>query len=171
MSDAERSARDDEPQASRPALPAGYGIEQTSAGLLPWSYVREQMAGARNYWVGTTRPDGRPHVAPVWGLWLDEAFCFSSDPTSRKGRNLAVNPSTVVHLESGDEVVILEGTVEPLDAERLGRFPDAYDAKYGFRPDVTDPASGFYRLRARVVYAWRERDYPQSATRWVLDQD
>jgi PPOX class probable F420-dependent enzyme len=153
-------------------MPAGYGIDRTTEGLLPWGYVSERMAGAHNYWVGTTRPDGRPHIAPVWGLWLDEAFYFSSDPTSRKGRNLAASPEVVVHLESGDEVVILEGTVELVkDEATLTRFADAYDAKYQVRPDTSDPAFGFYRLRPRVAFAWRERDFPQSATRWLLTQN
>jgi len=153
-------------------MPEGYGIDRATEGLLPWSYVGERMASSRNYWVGTTRPNGRPHVAPVWGVWLDEAFYFSSDPASVKGRNLAANPELVVHLESGDEVVILEGIAEAVtDQAILARFVDAYDAKYQYRPDISNPAYGFYRLRPRVVFAWRERDFPQSATRWVFDRD
>jgi hypothetical protein len=150
-------------------MPAAYGIEQGGDGLLPWSFVAERLAGARNYWVGTTRPDGRPHAAPVWGLWLDGAFYFSSDPASRKGRNLAARPDAVVHLESGDDAVILEGTLERVgDAAVLARFADAYDAKYGIRMDTTDPDYAVYRLWARAAYAWREQDFPRSATRWRL---
>jgi pyridoxine/pyridoxamine 5'-phosphate oxidase len=128
------------------------------------------MASARNYWVGTTRPDGRPHAAPVWGIWFDESFSFATDPASRKGANLAANPALVVHLESGDEVVILEGTAEKVtDPTLLARFADAYEAKYRFRPEVSGEAV-VYRLRPRVAFAWRERDFPTSATRWSLDQ-
>jgi hypothetical protein len=152
-------------------MPAAYGIEQGAEGLLPWSFVAERLASARNYWVGTTRPEGRPHVAPVWGLWLDGAFYCSSDPASRKGRNLAARPDAVVHLESGDEAVILEGVLERVgDGAALARFVDAYDAKYGVRIDPTDPDYAVYRLRARVAYAWREQDFPQSATRWRLGE-
>lgn len=67
---------------------------------------------ARNYWVVTTRSDGKPHSVPVWSIWLDETFYFGTDRRSRKGRNLATNPGLVVHLESGDDVVILEGVAE-----------------------------------------------------------
>jgi hypothetical protein len=150
-------------------MPAGYGINRaTDEGLLPWSFVQERLASARNYWIVTTRPDGRPHVAPVWGLWLDEAFYFSTDRASRKARNLAASPALVVHLESGDEVVILEGTAQQVDDAALrARFVDAYDAKYQIRPDV-GAAAPVYGLRPQVVQAWREQDFVNSATRWRL---
>lgn len=160
-----------QPAPSRPHIPATYGVERTSnVGMIPWHHVREQMANSRNYWVVTTRPDGRPHVMPVWGIWLDETFYFSTDPASRKGRNLAANSETVVHLESGDEVVIIEGTTEKVtNATILTQFADAYSTKYRFRPDVNHPAFGVYRLRPRTAYAWLEQDFPRTATRWTFD--
>jgi nitroimidazol reductase NimA-like FMN-containing flavoprotein (pyridoxamine 5'-phosphate oxidase superfamily) len=36
-------------------------------------------------------PDGRPHVRPILGLWLDGAFYFITAETTRKGRNLAAD--------------------------------------------------------------------------------
>src|SRR3712207_802185 len=102
-----------EPEAQRPHMP-GYGIHPAADGLLDWSQVTAQLEQARNYWVATTRPDGRPHAAPVWGVWLDGAFYFGTGRTSVKGRNLAANPALTVHLESGDDAVILEGVAEPV---------------------------------------------------------
>src|SRR3954468_12870960 len=114
----------------RPGMPAGYGISAGAEGFVPWAWVEEQLVGARNYWVCTTRADGRPHAMPVWAVWLDEVLLFSTDPTSIKGRNLAARPQVVVHLESGDEVVLLEGRAAEMDRSRLGPFVAAYDAKY-----------------------------------------
>ena len=172
MSESELS-QSAEPAPSRPSIPAGYGIERSpSAEMIPWSAVGERLAGARNYWLGTTRPDGRPHVAPVWGVWLDGVFYFATDPASRKARNLAASPQLVVHLESGDDVVILEGTAEAAaDPSLLARFADAYEAKYQFRPDTSSAAPGVYRLRHRVAFAWLERNFPQSATRFTFKPD
>ena len=156
-----------EPIAGRPSMPAGYGIAPSTDGLLSWDAVREQLVNARNYWIATTSPDGRPHAMPVWGLWLDDAFYFGTDPTSRKGRNLSADRRMVIHLESGDDVVIVEGVADPVsDPSTLLRFSDAYEKKYAFRPDPSTPSTGVYRVRARVAFAWRENDYPQSATRW-----
>lgn len=158
-----------EPAPQRPDMPPNYGIERGAEGMLSWGTVADQLVAAHNYWVCTTRPDGRPHAAPVWGLWLDGAVCFATDPASRKGRNLAANPEVVVHLESGDDAVILEGAAEQVtDRTALARFADDYHTKYGFRPDVDDPAALVYAVRPRTAYAWRERDFLTSATRWRL---
>ena len=156
---------------TRPAMPAGYGIEPAAPDeMLDWAGVCEKLAKSRNYWVATTRPYGRPHVMPVWGLWIDDAIIFSTDPASRKARNLAANPEVVVHLESGDDVVVLEGTAERIQGRNIpASFVDDYDAKYCFRIEVGNADFGFYRLRPRVAFAWREHDFPKSATRWRFD--
>ena len=73
----------------------GYGISDSAEGILPWSWAAERLSQAHNYFVATARPDGRPHVMPVWGLWLDDAFYFSTGASSRKARNLAANPRCV----------------------------------------------------------------------------
>jgi pyridoxine/pyridoxamine 5'-phosphate oxidase len=138
--------------------------------MMVWDEVRDRLAKERNYWVATTHPDGRPHVMPVWGLWLDETFYFATDTASRKGRNLAANPNLVVHLESGDDVVVLEGSAtEVIEPSLLQRFVDAYEMKYQFRPDVNSITAKVYCLRPRVAFAWHEKDFPQSATRWSFD--
>src|SRR5512142_2560130 len=81
----ESSTRADGPPASRPTMPPRYAVPDTAVGALPWEWVEAQLTRARNYWVCTARPDGRPHAMPVWGLWLDGAVVFSTDPTSRQG--------------------------------------------------------------------------------------
>jgi PPOX class probable F420-dependent enzyme len=151
----------------RPRMPDAYGIARDDQGMLPWDWVTGRLEQARNYWVITTRPDGRPHAAPVWGVWQDGAFLFSTDPASRKGRNFARRPEVVVHLESGDDVVIIEGVVEHLtDAAALAAYASAYEAKYGVRLDTDDTSAGNYRVRPMTVQAWREQDFPATATRW-----
>ena len=147
-------------------MPSGYGISVDSDGQLPWSWVEEQLTDRRSYWVCTTRADGRPHAIPVWAVWVDGVLLFSSDPTSTKGRNIAARPDVVVHLESGDEVVILEGRADPMDRARMSAFVEAYDAKYGYRVDTDNADFGLYQLEPERVLAWRETDFPTSATRF-----
>ena len=150
----------------RPSMPSGYGISPGAEGVVPWAWVESQLTTGRNYWVCTTRDDGRPHAMPVWAVWVDEALLFSTDPTSIKGRNMAARPQIVVHLESGDEAVILEGRAEPLEQSRHSAFVEAYDEKYGHRIDTDNAAFGLYQLEPERVLAWREADFPTSATRF-----
>lgn len=148
-------------------MPAGYGIATGDEGTLPWSWVVEQVTVSRNYWICTTRPDGRPHAMPVWGLWLDDAVVFSTDPESLKARNFLARPDVVVHLESGDEMVVIEGRVETLDRSLVEAFVDAYDAKYDYRP-TAEQTTTVYVVRPQRVLAWREQDFPTTATRFTL---
>ncbi len=154
-----------------PRMPAGYGVPTDGSGgeRLPWSWAAEQLVAARNYWICTTRPNGRPHAVPVWGLWLDDALWFSTSRASQKARNLERNPAIVVHLESGDETVILEGEAEQArDPVALERFAAAYEEKYAFRPDPSEEASPIFLVRPRVAQTWLERDYPNTAARWIF---
>src|SRR5262249_13917682 len=158
------------PRASRPEAPATYGFSTSLEGLLPWSHVAERLERARSYWLATTRPDGRPHVAPLWGVWVDEALYFDGLPTTRWGRNIAVNPAIAIHLESGDDVVIIEGQVEDLvtDAATAAGIISAWTAKYGkLHPE---PASrGIFRLRPRTARAWSSAAL-EDGTRWQFDE-
>src|ERR1700731_4562828 len=100
-----------EPIASRPHMP-GYGTldAEQGTGLLPWSWARERLERSHDYWVATTRPDGRPHVMPVWGVFVDGEFWFSSSRQSRKARNLAANPACAITTDNAYEPVVIEGT-------------------------------------------------------------
>lgn len=79
-------------------------------------------------------------------------------------RNLAVNPSIVVHGESGDEVVILEVVVKRIDdasaePSLVERVDAAYSSKYGI-----EHGTPLFAVRPERVLAWSE--YPDDATRW-----
>lgn len=157
------------PRTGRPQMPQGYGVSQDLEGTLPWDWAAEQLERSKNYWVCTTCPDGRPHAMPVWGLWNDGAIWFSTGRTTRKARNLAENPRLTIHLESGDDVVILEGTVaEVKEKGELQRLLELYKAKYNVDPPLLEPSTVNYRLAPSKALGWRERSFPKSATRWVF---
>jgi len=136
--------------------------------FLSFTHAENRLAKSRNYWICTTRSDGRPHSIPVWGFWLDGALYFGTARSSRKARNLTQNPAISVHLESGDDVVILEGLareVSPLEKATLKKLDAASRAKYKM-PLMMTPESVIYSVRPRIVLAWTERDFPNNATRW-----
>ncbi len=71
-----------------------------------------------------------------------------------------------VHLESGNDVVILEGVVEDLatDAEVGARAVGAWAAKYGRL--LPEPATeGIFRLRPLRARAWSNETL-EDGTRW-----
>ena len=114
------------PTAAPPVL---YGAPAPPAELLPWFWAEQRLVAARTYWIATTRPDGRPHCRPVWGVWLTDGFWFSTGSLAK--HNLVANPQITqitLHLESGDQVVIVEGVAAAVTgAGRLQGFLAAYN--------------------------------------------
>ena len=161
-----------QPKASRPHMP-GYGIldADSGKGLLPWIWATERLAKARTYWVATTRPDGNPHAMPVWGVWLDDAFYFSTGTQSRKARNLVENPRCAIGCELADDQVILEGIAELLTDPLLrNTFAKAYSQKYEW--DTEGFNEPFYAVHPIAVFGFSTApgEFIGSATRWVFDQ-
>lgn len=150
----------------RPDIHETYGIERGAEGLLGWEWAASRLEASRNYWVATTRPDGSPHVMPVWGVFADGRVCFGTAPESVKATNLGADPRVVVHVESGDEAVVVEGRAVPVDdTTLLQEIRAGFIHKYGV--DVVGDGDGhFLAVEPIVAFAWLESDYPATATRF-----
>lgn len=161
------------PKATRPQMPPEYGIlgPTKGKGLLPWSWATERLANSAGHWLATTRPDGRPHVMIVWGVWLASAFYFGTSRHSRKARNLVANPKCVVCAARTDEVVIMEGAAkEVTDPKLIGQFQDAYRRKY--QEDIDTSQFPVYAVRPRIAFGFISTadDWAGSVTRWRFPQ-
>jgi uncharacterized pyridoxamine 5'-phosphate oxidase family protein len=162
-----------EPNADRPHMP-GYGIAEAKegGGLFPWSWATERLANARTYWIATARTNGQPHVMPVWGVWIDDAFYFSTGNQSRKARNLVENPRCTISCEVGQDQMILEGQARVIDDSELRRrFGNAYQAKYDF--DMEGFSEPFYAVQPSMVFGFTTADgqFTKTATRWVFHSE
>ncbi len=148
-----------EPKSSRPHFPEGHVAHPK--GFVPWSHVEERLTQARNYWVCTVRPDGRPHCIPKWGVWVEGKLYFDGSMETRHARNVAENPHVSVHLESGDDVVSVEGEAQahPGPSKDLGKkLSQAYKAKYaslGYAPEPDQwDGGGLLVVTPKKVLAW-----------------
>lgn len=157
------------PEVSQPRMYGGY----VGSAKLPWTWATERLTMARNYWIATTRSDGTPHSRPVWGIWLDNAFYFSTG--SLAASNLVTRPAITVHLESGSEVVIIEGVAEPVSkATLVEQVVSLYNQKYNWNMDPHNLPGPIYDVRPKVVFGWHfdeselnpESSGLKTATRW-----
>jgi nitroimidazol reductase NimA-like FMN-containing flavoprotein (pyridoxamine 5'-phosphate oxidase superfamily) len=128
------------------------------------------MSACRTFWLATIHAgQARPHVMPIWGVWLDDAFFFSTGRKSRKGQNLAANPACTITNDDGEEAVIVEGlATEVKDAAALGRIAAAYKKKY--KMDPRSMAEPIFRLQPSQIFGFVEKTFPQSATRWKYNR-
>ncbi|HET7090446.1 MAG TPA: pyridoxamine 5'-phosphate oxidase family protein [Anaerolineae bacterium] len=164
----------------------GYG-----APPIPWSRVRERLEqgltqspgsggpARHTCWLATVRPDGRPHVMPLGALWVDGAIYFTAGPTTRKAKNLALNPHCVITVATYDFDLVVEGEATKVaDEAKLQRIADVYAAS-GWHPTVRDgafyaeysaPSAGpppweVYEVTLTTVFALGTAE-PYGATRW-----
>ena len=81
------------------------------------AHIDQRLRAEPIIWLGTARPDGHPHLVPVWFFWDGEAITIYSQPGNQKMRNLQHNTSVTLALntaDDGDDVVIVEGKAELL---------------------------------------------------------
>lgn len=163
-----------EPKRDRPVMPDGYGVDQADR-FVPWELIESQLTDSHHYWLATTRPDGRPHVVPRWGVWLDSRFWYDGSPETVHVRNLNERTGCVLHLESGESAVIVEGQSlrsEPISGELGERLAVEYARKYApsYTPSAdawSDGVAGGMRFVApQKVMAWTQ--FPKDLTRFTF---
>ena len=149
-----------------------------AAAAVGWDEGRARLEDAPLYWISTVRPDGRPHVTPLIGVWVEGAFHVTTGAHERKALNIAANPHCVVTtgtnaLHGGLDVVVEGDAVRLTDDAALGRVAEAYVAKYGeeWRFTVKDGVfvheageALVFRIAPRTVFGFGKDPYSQ--TRW-----
>jgi hypothetical protein len=91
-----------------------------------------RLQSERNVWLATTRPNGKPHLIPIWFVWLNERFYLcTSDENSVKVRNLRADPRASVALEDGNNPIIAECkaqiSAKPFPSEVVQAFKQKFD--------------------------------------------
>jgi hypothetical protein len=160
----------------------GYGNAE-----LPWRRAREQLVANPAspevpFFIGTVRPDGRPHSAGVGALWHDDELYCTSGPGTRKSRNLADNPRCTIsaHLPGIDlvfEGVAVRVTDGPTLEKVAARYRDlGWPAKVdgdAFTAPFSAPSAGpppwqVYRVAFHTVFGVASAE-PNGATRWRFE--
>jgi hypothetical protein len=163
--------------------PTHKNLDIYGAKPLPWSRALKQLgSGAGTYWLATTKPDGRPHVAGLGALWVDGKIYFVSGARTRKSRNLAANPRCVFSVSLTGIDLVLEGTaIRVTDRPTLLRLAKRYAAQgwparvtgEAFTAEYSAPSAGpppwsLYVVRPSTAFGVSTGD-PPGATRWRFD--
>ena len=163
-------------------------LDRYGFAALPWSRPRDRLAASPirsdiTFFLGTSRPDGRPHAAGVGALWLDGDLYFTSSPAARKARNLAANPACTLSVRLDDIDLVLEGEASRVTDQatleraaalfREGGWPaevqdDALTAPFS-APSAGPPPWQLYRFVFDTVFGVATAE-PYGATRWRFDR-
>src|SRR5262245_48849940 len=108
------------------------GMDDTTA-LSPAARIDRLLRSEPVVWMSTVRPDGSPHLIPIWFSWDGEAILIASKPAAQKVRNIRANPVVMLALGQPDEdfdVGLLEGRAELVDMPAADLLPASHLAKY-----------------------------------------
>jgi nitroimidazol reductase NimA-like FMN-containing flavoprotein (pyridoxamine 5'-phosphate oxidase superfamily) len=158
------------PRRVRPKFPEKWHVPNDPKKWITWRRANNRLAKEKVYWISTASREGRPHAAPVWGIWKTNRFYFETDPNSAKGRNLSNNPSLVVHVQDGNDTVILEGSARrEKRAERLNQLRRDYVGKYRYTPDWSNEVEQIvFRVEPRIVHAWKAPRMHRSLVKFIF---
>lgn len=151
---------------------------------LPWSRPRDLLAASPTrsditFFLGTVRPDGRPHSAGVGALWYDGDFYLTSSPAARKARNLAANPTCTISVKLEGIDLVFEGEASRVTDQptleqaaqlfRAGGWPaevqgEALTAPFS-APSAGPPPWYLYRFTFHTAFGVATAE-PYGATRW-----
>lgn len=150
----------------RQVRPSLYG-KLSELDPLDWDWVEGQLTAAGTYWVVCVAAG---HPRPVWGVWSGEQL-YLSIGSPFIVRELTRNPRVTVHLDSGTDVVIVEGAAQPANSTSSAVLA-AYSAKYGNDYDV-DAFGDLTPVIPATVIAWQAagwagKDGFRAAGKWLL---
>ncbi|MGH2491885.1 MAG: pyridoxamine 5'-phosphate oxidase family protein [Candidatus Limnocylindria bacterium] len=148
---------------------------------IPWSRALERLEAGdgTSSWLATTRPDGRPHLTAVGGLWVDGKMYFTTGAGTRKGRNLAKNSNCVISVSLKGLDLVIEGVARKVtDRATLDRLAKEYAAQ-GWpatvsgdaltaafsAPSAGPPPWDLYVVTAKTAFGVATAE-PNGATRW-----
>ena len=167
-----------EPRTER-VIGEGHGKQMS------WADARRRLEDPefqRTYWLASVQPDGRPHVMPVIGLWLNDVLYFVAGEKTRKGKNLAADGRSVVAASSAtlpSVDLIMEGEARRVDDDgEVQSVADAYRTTLEWPFEVRDarlygpnaPSAGpapyaFWAFSPGIVFALPSLAGTESTTR------
>ena len=125
-------------------------------------------------WLSTVRPDGAPHIVPIWFWWDGEAVLVFSKPEAQKVRNMRAHPAVMLGVgdpEDDFDIGLLEGRAELLDRPTADVMPPTHLEKYAARmteiglsaEEYAETYSQVIRITPDHYLGWHGRSVPHSA--------
>ena len=95
-----------------------------------WRTLEARLSREATIWLATVRADGRPHMAPLWYIWLDGNIYVATGADTQKYANLRGNQSVALALPDASNVVIVEGEAHAADRKTVDRLGEHFYHKY-----------------------------------------
>jgi len=129
------------------------------------AHIDQRLHDELMIWLSTVRPDGRPHIVPVWFLWDGQTILIFSQLNAQKLRNLRHNLNVALALDmrnEGADIVFLEGCAELVNDPNVNATLPAFAKKYASQfvsltpESMTKEYSQAIRITPTKIHGWNE---------------
>jgi hypothetical protein len=141
-------------QWTKPGLSHEWRYGEIVPEVKPPSGALKSLKEASNIWMATTRPDGRPHLVPVWFIWNRRRFYMCIESGSVKGRNIQTENRVALALEDGSNPVICEGEATRVPPPWPAEVIRAFKKKYDWSIDPKDQYDQLIRVKPTRWLGW-----------------
>lgn len=104
-----------------------------------WRLIKARLSRESNIWIATVRGDGRPHLVPLWYIWLNDKIYVCTGSETQKYTNMYHNQNVALSLPDAVNVVVIEGEAHTADRAFINPLAEHFHNKYewDFRYDET----------------------------------
>ncbi|MCA9990135.1 MAG: pyridoxamine 5'-phosphate oxidase family protein [Anaerolineales bacterium] len=120
-----------------------------------WRSLLSRLSREMTIWLATTREDNRPHLVPVWFVWLDDKIYVATGTETQKFANLRQNQAVALALPDTAQVIIIEGEAHVADYRTTDKIADYFYNKYEWDFRYDDSVTWrLLEITPRKILAW-----------------
>lgn len=127
--------------------------------------IEARLGRLSEIWLATARYDGRPHLSPLWFIWLEEKIYICTGAATQKFVNMRHNQSVALAIPDPIKVVIIEGEAHVAPRSDIDRLADYFFNKYEWDFRYDDSAKWqLIEITPLKIMAWGD-GYDEEGTR------
>lgn len=120
-----------------------------------WRAIEARLGRESNIWLSTVRHDGRPHLVPLWFIWLEGQLYFATGSETQKFTNLRANQNVALALPDAGSVIIIEGEAHVAGRTIIESLADHFFHKYEWDFRYDDSADWrLIEVTPKKILAW-----------------
>ena len=113
-----------------------------------------RLETAKNIWLATVKPNGQPHLIPIWFVWVNDHAYVCTPRKSVKARNIARNPHVTFSLEDGNQPRIAVGKAQILTSPFPQDVIEAFKTKFDWDISTDSSYDALIEIEVSRWLAW-----------------
>lgn len=129
-----------------------------------WRAIESRFGREQHIWLATVRADGRPHLVPMWFIWLNGRFYIATPSNTQKYYNLVHNQMVSLSLPDPQNVLTIEGEAHIAQRPIIDTAAEYFYHKYEWDFRYDENGYRLVEITPHKILAWGD-GYDQEGSR------